>query len=428
MKKQSGKKRALIQKAVRPVTEPLKPIVTPIINPIRDLAESGRLAGILLLLATAISMIWANTANGDEYLLFWERYVGVEPLRKTIMHWINDGLMVIFFFFVGLEIKRELMEGELSTFRQALLPASAAIGGAVVPASLFLLFNSSGPEMNGWAIPTATDIAFSLGMLSLLGDRVPFSLKVFLTALAIIDDLIAVMIIALFYTEDIDTTMLLYSAGVVVVLATLGYFKVKKILPYVLIGIVLWFFVLKSGVHATIAGVLLALTIPLEKVDDIEHSLYKPVNYLIMPIFALANTAIILPDDMGGLLLAPLSLGIIAGLFLGKPLGILFMSWLAVRSRLVKLPLGMHWPHVIGLGFTAGIGFTMSIFITSLSFEDPDRQNMAKLAVIAGTLLSAIMGLLFLFRADNPATSPYTGEDISEHPTDNPFLDPEAKH
>ncbi|GAB3178901.1 Na+/H+ antiporter NhaA [Telluribacter humicola] len=427
MTKKKGTKRALIKKAIKPVTEPLKPIITPIINPIRDLAESGRLAGILLLLATAISMTWANTSAGEDYIHFWEQYVGVDPLRKTISHWINDGLMVIFFFFVGLEIKRELLEGELSSFRQAVLPAASAIGGAVVPATLFILFNPSLPQSEGWAIPTATDIAFSLGMLSLLGDRVPFSLKVFLTALAVIDDLIAVMIIALFYTEDINTSMLMYSAGTLAVLAACNFFKIKRIAVYVVLGVVLWYFVLKSGIHATIAGVLLAMTIPLAQVDDIEHALYRPVNYFIMPIFALANTAILLPEDIGGLLFSSLSLGIIAGLFIGKPLGILLMAWAIVKTKLATLPLGMGWRHVAGLGFTAGIGFTMSIFITSLSFADLDLQNASKLAIMAGTVLSGGVGLLWLLKADNPAISPYTGEDQSEQPTENPYLDPDTQ-
>ena len=343
--------------------------------------------------------------HSPDWLIYW-----VFPRGMTVEKLINDGLMVIFFFAVGLEIKREVMRGELSSWRQAMLPASAALGGAIVPASLFLLFNWGTLGEDGWAIPTATDIAFSLGMLSLLGDRVPFALKVFLTALAVIDDLIAVLIIALFYTQDIHLDMLLYAGGVLVVLVLLNVFKVWKVLPYLLLGVVLWFFVLKSGVHATIAGVLLAMTIPLHKVDDLEHALYKPVSYGIMPIFALANTAIILPADVGHLLFSPLSFGIIAGLFLGKPLGIVVFSWLVVKSGLVELPFGLRWRHVFGLGFTAGIGFTMSIFITSLSFADLLLQNTAKLAILVGTVLSGVVGLLWLIKvektlADDPATT-----------------------
>ena len=381
------------RKAVRPVTDP-------IINPILDLAESGRLSGILLLIATVVAMTWANSAGGDSFLSFWEIKVGVPPLDKTIGHWINDGLMVIFFFFVGLEIKRELLEGELSNFRQALLPGVAAVGGAILPAALYLAFNAGTTAIDGWAIPTATDIAFSLGMLSLLGNRVPFALKVLLTAIAVIDDLIAVLIIALFYTHEIDTTMLLYAAGTLAVLFALNYFQVRRFVFYLLPGILLWFFVLKSGVHATIAGVLLAITIPLDEVDDLEHALYKPVNYLIMPIFALANTGIVLMGDVVALLAAPLSFGIIAGLFLGKPLGIVLLSFLVVKLGWAELPDGLKWRHIIGLGFTAGIGFTMSIFITSLSFSDFALQDTAKLAIMVGTLLSGITGLFWLVRVD----------------------------
>lgn len=382
-----------IRKAVRPVT-------APIINPIKDLAESGRLSGVLLLIATVIAMTWANSAGGEEFLSFWEMKVGVSPLDKTIHHWINDGLMAVFFFFVGLEIKRELLRGELSDFRQALLPGVAALGGAIVPAALYLAFNAGTPAVGGWAIPTATDIAFSLGMLSLLGNRVPFALKVLLTAIAVIDDLIAVLIIALFYTHEIDETMLLYAAGTLAALFALNYFKVRRFVFYLLPGILLWFFVLKSGIHATIAGVLLAITIPIDEVDDLEHALHKPVNYLIMPIFALANTGIVLVGNVAALLVTPLSFGIISGLFLGKPLGIVLLSWLVVKLGWAQLPAGLRWRHIIGLGFTAGIGFTMSIFITNLSFTDLVLQDNAKLAIMVGTLLSGIVGLLWLVRVE----------------------------
>lgn len=389
------RKRKIVKfrQAVRPVTDP-------IINPIQDLAESGRLSGILLLIATVVAMTWANSAGGEAFLSFWEIKVGVPPLDKTIHHWINDGLMVIFFFFAGLEIKREILVGELSNFRQALLPGVAAVGGAILPATLYLAFNAGPPAADGWAIPTATDIAFSLGMLSLLGNKVPFALKVLLTAIAVIDDLIAVLIIALFYTHEIDTTMLLYAAGTLAVLFALNYFKVRRFAFYLLPGILLWFFVLKSGVHATIAGVLLAITIPLDEVDDLEHALYKPVNYLIMPIFALANTGIVLVGDVAALLGAPLSFGIISGLFLGKPLGIVLLSFLVVKLGWAELPMGLKWRHIMGLGFTAGIGFTMSIFIAGLSFSDLALQNTAKLAIMAGTLLSGVVGLLWLVRVD----------------------------
>lgn len=382
----------------------VKPVVGPVINPIRDLAESGRLSGVLLLVATAVALVWANSSQGDEFLAFWEQKIGIAPLDKTISHWVNDGLMAVFFFFVGLEIKREILAGELSDWRQAVLPAVAAVGGAVVPAAIYLAFNTRTIAADGWAIPTATDIAFSLGMLSLLGDRVPFALKVLLTAIAVIDDLIAVLVIALFYTHEISTDILLYAAATLGVLFALNYFKVLRFVFYLIPGLLLWFFVLKSGVHATIAGVLLAMTIPLDQVDDLEHALYKPVNFLIMPVFALANTGIVLAGDVTALLTLPLSLGIVAGLFLGKPLGIVLFSWSVVKAGGAELPTGLKWRHIFGLGFTAGIGFTMSIFIASLSFPDAAQQSSAKLAIMAGTVLSGVVGLLWLVKVEKTLT------------------------
>lgn len=375
-----------------------------LINPIKDLADSGRLSGILLLIATGISLLLANLSGGHDYLAFWHKDIHIGPLEKSIEHWVNDGLMVVFFFFVGLEIKREVLDGELASVQKALLPTLAAIGGVMMPAIIYFSMNQTGPSSHGWAIPTATDIAFSLGILSLLGDRVPFSLKVFLTALAVIDDLIAVLIIAVFYTSNIQTDMLLYAAGIVAVLSLLNYFKVEATIWYLLLGGVLWYFVLKSGIHATIAGVLLAMTIPLHKIPKLEHALHQPVNYLIMPIFALANTAIILPSNISGLLISPLSFGVIFGLTIGKPLGIVGLSWLAVKAKLAKLPEGIDWKHMTGLGFTAGIGFTMSIFIASLSFKDIELQNTAKIAIIAGTSISAIIGLIWLTQIGKTST------------------------
>ncbi|GHB63505.1 Na+/H+ antiporter NhaA [Persicitalea jodogahamensis] len=383
----------------------VKPVVEPVTNPIRDLAESGRLSGVLLLVATAIALSWANSSHGEEFLAFWQQKVGFPPLDKSISHWVNDGLMAVFFFFVGLEIKREILVGELSDWRQAVLPVVAALGGAIVPATIYLTFNADSTAANGWAIPTATDIAFSLGMLSLLGKRVPFALKVLLTAIAVIDDLIAVLVIALFYTNEIHADMVLGAAATLTVLFALNYFKVLRFMFYLIPGLLLWFFILKSGVHATIAGVLLAVTIPLSQLGRIEHALYKPVNYLIMPIFALANTGIVLTGNIYALLTLPLSLGIVAGLFLGKPLGIVLFSWGVVKSGGAKLPLGLKWRHIIGLGFTAGIGFTMSIFIAGLSFTDAAQQSGAKLAIMVGTVLSGVVGLLWLVKVEKRLTS-----------------------
>ena len=378
----------------------IKNAVEPVINPIRDLAESGRLSGVLLLVATAVAMIWANSSQGTNFQNFWEQIIGFPPLEKTISHWVNDGLMAVFFFFVGLEIKREILEGELSDWRQAVLPVVASLGGAVVPAAIYLAFNADSIAADGWAIPTATDIAFSLGMLSLLGKRVPFALKVLLTAIAVIDDLIAVVVIALFYTHEISADMLAYAGVTLGVLFALNYFKVRRFLFYLIPGLLLWFFVLKSGVHATIAGVLLAMTIPLNRLSSLEHVLHKPVNYLIMPIFALANTGIVLSGDISALLTLPLSLGIVAGLFLGKPLGIVLFAWGVVKTGGAELPGGLRWRHILGLGFTAGIGFTMSIFIAGLSFPDAAQQSSAKLAIMVGTVLSGVVGLLWLAKVD----------------------------
>ena len=378
----------------------IKNAVEPVINPIRDLAESGRLSGVLLLVATSVAMVWANSSQGTNFQNFWEQTVGFPPLEKTISHWVNDGLMAVFFFFVGLEIKREILDGELSDWRQAVLPVVAALGGAVVPAAIYLAFNADSIAADGWAIPTATDIAFSLGMLSLLGKRVPFALKVLLTAIAVIDDLIAVLVIALFYTHEISADMLAYAAVTLGVLFALNYFKVRRFLFYLIPGILLWFFVLKSGVHATIAGVLLAMTIPLNRLSSLEHVLHKPVNYLIMPIFALANTGIVLSGDVSASLTLPLSLGIVAGLFLGKPIGIVLFAWGVVKTGAAELPGGLRWRHILGLGFTAGIGFTMSIFIAGLSFPDADQQSSAKLAIMVGTVLSGVVGLLWLAKVD----------------------------
>jgi NhaA family Na+:H+ antiporter len=332
--------------------------------------------------------------------------IGVSFLHKSFLHWINDGLMVIFFLLVGLEIKRELAEGELSSVKQAVLPAFAAIGGMVVPAVIYISINAGSPEtQGGWAIPTATDIAFSLGVLSLLGKRVPISLKIFLTALAIIDDLGAILIIALFYTASLDLTMLLAAAGVFAVMVAFNRFGLKNLAFYLFPALFLWYFVLKSGIHPTIAGVLTAFVIPLESGKDFEHRLFRPVNYLILPLFALANTAI--PLSVGNLsgLFTPLALGVILGLFVGKPLGIVFFSYLPSWFRIAERPDGIGFKQIAGLGFTAGIGFTMSIFIASLSFPENEMLNLSKLAIIIGSVLAALTGLIIL------STSPKSQEE-----------------
>ena len=367
-----------------------------IIAPIRELSESGKLSGLLLLLATAVSLVISNTPWGGAYHHFWELPLGASPLEKSIEHWINDGLMVVFFFQVGLEIKREVLYGELTDLRHAMLPVMAAVGGVALPAGLYLLCASGTPSAHGWAVPTATDIAFSLGILSLLGDRIPFSLRIFLTALAIIDDLLAVVIIAVFYTAQLHLLYLIGAAVVFTVLVLCNRFKVKALPVYFGLGILLWLCVLQSGIHATIAGVLLAITIPTAAIEGLEAALHKPVSYLVLPVFALANTAIALSAGSFTNLISPLGLGIGLGLIIGKPLGIFGATWLMVRAGISSLPEGITWLKLFGLGCTAGIGFTMAILIANLSFAEVAQVDLAKLAVIIGSCASTLIGMAVL--------------------------------
>jgi Na+:H+ antiporter, NhaA family len=369
-----------------------------ILDPFAELSETGKLSGILLICATVLSISLSNSEHGQAWVQLWQQKIGFSFLCKTLEHWVNDGLMVVFFFLVGLEIKRELLVGELADRRQAILPILAALGGIITPALIYFLFNM-GPsgQLEGWAIPTATDIAFSLAILSLLGKRVPVSIKIFLTALAIIDDLGAILIIAVFYTGAIQWEMLLYSALILGVLILFSRLRLKRVGIYLLTGLFLWFFVLKSGIHPTIAGVLLALLIPRELTGTMEHFLHKPVNYIILPLFALANTAIPLSLESAASAFSGISLGIVVGLFLGKPIGILLFSYAGVRSGWARLPQKTTWKMMTGVGLIAGIGFTMSIFIASLSFDDPATLNIAKLAIIAGSVLSAMAGYFVFY-------------------------------
>lgn len=373
------------------------PVKKYLLNPITDLARQGKLTGILLICGTIISMMLSNSDHSSSWLSLWDKEVDLPFLQKTVLWWINDGLMVAFFLLVGLEIKRELADGELSSVHQAMLPAFAALGGMLFPAIIFLTINFYSPTTRpGWAIPTATDIAFSLGILSLLGKRVPLSLKVFLTALAIIDDLGAILIIAFYYSSTVNLLMILLAAGTFGFMLLLNKYGMKNLVFYLVPGVVLWYFVLQSGVHPTIAGVLTAIAIPVESGGTLEHRLSRPVNYFILPLFALANTAIPLSFDLGIDILTPLSVGIILGLFLGKPVGIVLFANLPRWLRFSKGPSSIGLKQLIGLGFTAGIGFTMSIFISALSFPDSEHLNLAKLAIIAGSVLAAVAGLLIL--------------------------------
>lgn len=375
-------------------------------NTFKSFFRSGAISGVILLLCVACSLMLANSSwseSFDAVLAHEFGWVfGGLHLRYSLVQWINDGLMAIFFLLVGLEIKRELVEGELSSWRNAVLPVVSAFGGAIVPAILFAVLNNGTETASGWGIPMATDIAFALGVLSLLGKRVPASLRIFLAALAIVDDLIAILVIALFYSAKIDL-MYLGAAGLMLALQILFNRMNRKSAAYYLIpGIVMWYFIHNSGIHATIAGVLTALTLPTTKdavespLEKLEHLLTKPVNWIVMPLFAIANTPIRFTEGMLGGLSDHLSMGILVGLMLGKPLGIGIMSWLVVKLGWGALPAGANARHLAGLGLLGGIGFTMSIFIAVLSFSDTALQAEAKFAILMGSALSGILGYLVL--------------------------------
>ena len=378
-------------------------MIKKLLSPIYQFLQDSRAVGIVLIICTAFSLILANSPWQQAYLACWDTLVHIPipalHLPHTVLHWINDGLMVPFFFLVGMEIKREVTIGELSSFRQSLLPVLAALGGMICPALIFSLFNAHSPYANGWGIPMATDIAFSLGILSLLGNRVPLSLKIFLTALAIIDDLGAIITIAIFYTAGLQIGYLVAAAALLVLLMILNLAKVRPLWCYFIPGILLWYCIYNSGIHATIAGVLLAACIPLPKISRLIHQLHDPVNFVIMPVFALSNTAIIFPADIWQAFNTSISYGILAGLVIGKPLGIFLFSFLATRLRLATLPDGASWRQLLGIGMIAGIGFTMSIFIATLAYTTADWQITSKIAIIIASLLSGLIGYIFLKRS-----------------------------
>ena len=436
---------------------PSAPIVR-ILRPFQAFAENKTAGGILLLVCTIAALLWANSDWSESYYALWHTNFTISLGAWTLSHdlhfWVNDLLMVVFFFVVGLEIKREVLVGELASVQQAALPIAAAAGGVVVPASLYILFNAGGPGSSGWGVPMATDIAFALGVLTLLGNRVPLGLKVFLTALAIVDDIAAVLVIALFYTEQIAWNALGAGAVCLALLFFLSFLGARQPLTYTIGGLLLWLAVLASGVHATIAGVALAMAIPVrtpldvqqfvlrgrrtldyfeaagvpdgslmtneeqqaavhaledacEKVQPplhrMEHALHPWVTFFIMPVFALANAGVVLTGDIAATLSQPVALGIIAGLVLGKPVGIVLASWLAVRSGLASLPAGVSWSHIHGAGWLGGIGFTMSLFIAGLAFTDAGLLTMAKLGILTASLIAGIVGSLVLMRAPRPA-------------------------
>ena len=373
----------------------------------RDFFNSEKVGGLILLGCTFASLAIANSSFGGSYDQFWHSYIDLSipkvPLRYSTQHWVNDGLMAIFFLLVGLEIEREIFKGELSDFKNAILPIGAAVGGMLIPAAIHFFLNKGTATQSGFGIPMATDIAFALGMLSLAGKRVPYSLKIFLTALAIIDDLGAIVVIALFYSGGISWYYLLLSVSIFIMLMVLNKLKVYRLSFYLIPGVIMWYFMLKSGVHATIAGILLAIAIPLHERDDkdpsykLQNALHKPVAFIILPIFALANTGIVLHNGWFEKMAQSNNLGIILGLLIGKPVGILLFCWVLVKGKLATLPQGVTWKYLIGAGILAGIGFTMSIFISNLAFKEDEIIQYAKMAVLAASLLATVVGLGFLF-------------------------------
>jgi Na+:H+ antiporter, NhaA family len=364
--------------------------------------QSGKAGGIVLIVCTLVSLGLANSPLGEGYLGFWHRYIA----GLSIEHWVNDALMAVFFLLIGLELERELYNGELSDLRNALLPILAAAGGIAVPALIHFTLNGGGPTQAGIGIPMATDIAFALGVLSLLGNRVPASLKVFLAALAVMDDLGAIIVIAVFYTAQLSLAYLLAALAVFAGLLLLNrVLRITALLPYLLGGALMWFFMFKSGVHATIAGVLLAFAIPYSAIQDdaespshrLENALHKPVAFLILPIFALANTGIMIKTGWAEELLSANSLGILLGLVAGKPIGIVVFTFAAVALGICRLPLDLAWRHVIGAGLLGGIGFTMSIFITNLAHAGQANViNASKMAILLASFAAGVLGFILL--------------------------------
>lgn len=424
--------------------------------PIQQFLHKEASGGILLIIATVIALIWANSPFAESYHHLWHTYVSINigntGLNYSLHHWINDGLMVIFFFVVGLEIKRELLVGELSSAKKAALPIAAALGGMIFPALIYIIFNFGSEGSTGWGIPMATDIAFVVGILALLGNRVPLSLKIFILALAIVDDIGAVLVIAIFYTSDISLISLAIAVVLLVVLIVMNRIGVRNLLIYTIVGVALWLAFLKSGVHATVAGVLLAFTIPassrintkkftdetnqlvkdfdsagdhgenvltnserLSIVDEIEnncekiltplqrfeHSLHPWVSFLIMPVFALANAGVTIGSGLTTAITHSVSIGIILGLFLGKQIGIFLFSFAAVKLKIASVPEGVSWKKIYSAAILAGIGFTMSLFIANLAFGNPELLDTAKVGILSGSLLSGIIGFIILKSALN---------------------------
>lgn len=376
----------------------MKKLINKAINPLLFFISDSRSTGILLLFCTAVSLFISNTINGEFYRSFWNSGIhysyGIN-LPHSGLKWINDFLMAIFFLFAGMEIKRELLNGELSGFKKAILPFGAALGGMTVPALIFVSLNVHSGFVHGWGIPTATDIAFSLGIASLLGKRVPSSLKIFLMALAIIDDLGAIVVIALFYGSTIKWGVLLIGAFIYGLLWLCNFRKIKPGIIQLSLSLILWYIIFNSGIEASISGVLVAFAMPVNSLPKLENALHKIVNFIILPLFVLANTAILIPGDIPAALKSTISIGVIAGLVLGKPIGIFLFSKIMIGLKIAKLPLNTNLKQLIGVGSLAGIGFTMSIFTTTLAFSGEGYRDIAKISILISLVLSIIISSIY---------------------------------
>lgn len=366
--------------------------------------DSEKVAGLLLVICTVISLLIANSFYGEGYIHFLHQSIDLSfanlSLNYAVEHWVNDGLMAIFFLMVGLEVERELYTGELADFKKAVLPLAAAIGGICVPSVIHFILNRGSATQPGFAIPMATDIAFALGILALAGNKVPTAVKVFLTALAIIDDVGAILVIAIFYTKTVLFTYLLIALGIFLGMFVLNRLRVKNLFFYILPGIAMWYCFLQSGVHATIAGVLLAFVIPFHNDDDknvsyrLQHFLHKPVAFIIVPIFALVNTAILIPGNIVDSLSSSNSVGIMLGLAAGKLIGIFSLPFILVKAGLAKLQQGLTWKNLVGIGLLGGIGFTMSMFISNLAFTDASLVSSSKLSILIASVIAGTLGLI----------------------------------
>ena len=371
----------------------MRELVKKAIDPLKFFFNDSRSTGILLLFCAFASLIFSNVFDGEWYRSFWVstiHYGGNINLPHSGLHWINDFLMAIFFLFAGMEIKRELVDGELSGFKKAILPFGAALGGMIVPALIFVSFNTHSGFVHGWGIPTATDIAFSLGIASLLGKRVPASMKIFLMALAIIDDLGAIIVIALFYGSNIHWIMLLYALFVYLLLWLCNYRSIKPGIIQIVISLALWYIIFNSGIEASISGVLAAFAMPVNSLPKLENAIHKTVNFMILPLFVLANTAILVPANISAFN-SPISIGVIVGLVIGKPVGIFLFSEIMIKLKIAKLPLNTNLKQLIGVGSLAGIGFTMSIFTTTLAFSGEINRDIAKISILASLVLSIVL-------------------------------------